>query len=895
MELVTHSTRTSLIPELQNEQYLDYFYIQEDKDRTGKKNHIGATFESIYQLITLHDRNKFYETWVKPDLLERLSKIKYFIDYDLKTPNGKPFDEQTDEDVKANFKDHKTHIKQLIETVTKHLGGGQVDGVNQITPWILKSCPTLPYKISYHIIFDGMHSDVISWKNFTKNVVLPELALIPNFTESAIDLKNYGSNRCLRLPYCTKGSEPVPRPLKYVDTTEFMNSVDELGQPQEIVTEKLEDITVAQFKKMCVTYIEETSSQFTYTPPVKEKQSQKKTRLIAESNEGDLYTEREIVKMYLDMLTAHRWSDRSKWMNVGYILKSLDERYVDLFHNFSSKWAQYNPIETEKHWKSFTFQHSYTLHNLMNLARLDSPDQFASVKTEIPKHDLKHLSDFDNKISTFVYRMYMDKFVCADPKSDQWFYYNGVRWILSNKSYHLRKLLIEDVFNMVQSYRRTLAKSSIEDSDAQTEQKLKTFSSILKKLSTGALPMCMDIAFYNDKFFKMLDQNRYILGFENGVLELGENGDCCFREGDPSDYLSMSTGYDFEAMGKDHPACVYLTDLITKIIPNDAVRHFTMKTLAACLDGTQRDERFYVWAGKNGMAGGGKSTMLDLVSNALGDYTGTVPTSLFTRKGGNPSSANSALFSIVNKRLVHMAEPEYTDKIQVGFLKAVTAGDTLSVRELYGKQQNYKLHAKYIMGCNKIPNLSDLDLGVSRRLLIILFVSKFVDNPAPTKKHEYTRDPELKSKLASLEYKVAFMNILIEYYGIYRREGLNPPEEVLVATKKFEWENNQIKQFVEENIRPGGQINLIDLKALWNGDSTLKSVFENKFQIFKKQLEVCLQVEFKTYKKEMCIRGFRIKDAEDPDNEENQEEAADSNLAEVEDGDSNLAQGTCTI
>jgi phage/plasmid-associated DNA primase len=135
------------------------------------------------------------------------------------------------------------------------------------------------------------------------------------------------------------------------------------------------------------------------------------------------------------------------------------------------------------------------------------------------------------------------------------------------------------------------------------------------------------------------------------------------------------------------------------------------------------------------------------------------------------------------------------------------------------------------------------------------------------KKVEFKIDKDLKSKLDN--YKSVFMCILLDYYKLYRLGGLTPPIPVLNVTKKYENDNNIIKQFIDENIILGDKQDFITkdkLKDIYKSDYTIRSTF-GKFTIFIKQLENALCTEFKLDKKNIAkIMGWRIKIQELEDN-----------------------------
>jgi P4 family phage/plasmid primase-like protien len=809
-------------------------WFQKDINDHFSKLHLATTYDEIFERIVSGETN-YYES------ITQHKPIKFFIDYDKKVFD----DEDNNKDKETNMVTHKNDILNIINTVTNIIPGIK-------DTYILKSIPDNEKK-SYHIIFDGIHfPNYTVVKKFVEDTLMPRFKQL--FDSKIIDTKVYRQG-CFRSLLCSKFGQK--RPLYLLNTSTFLADLQE---------DVIEDITVDLFKKTCVTYINTESVLYNYKSETKKNSQNKKLHLI---NDGDIYSDKEIIRKYLDILDPDRYNDRNKWLNIGYILYSISPDNDDLWHYFSSKWEHYNKSECVATWNSFSnCEYIYTIHSLMYLAEIDNVEEFNEVAHEIPNHDIKFLRPFDNIISKLIYRLYGEKFVCSNPEKNEWYFFNGIRWERENKSYNLRKLMINDVFNRLEQYRRTLIKENA------NEELIKNYHNILMILGSGRKLQCLELEFYNHNFYKIIDQNKDLIGFENGLFDLTSME---FRKGNPSDYVSMSTGYEYKEYTTETPEYREVMDLVCKILPREDVRHFTLKSLASCLDGHIRDENFYIWSGKNASGGNGKSTIMDLLLKSLGDYGYTAPVSLVTAKRESASSANSALANLKNKRAVIMQEPEYTEKIQVGVMKALTGGDRISTRDLHSSQVEFKPHAKLFMACNKIPSLSDIDGGVMRRLKITEFTSRFVDNPTAMSLdeeksgvHEFKLDKNLKSKLD--DYKIIFMSVLLNYYRIYRQDGLTPPHPVVEITKKYELDNNIIKQFVDENIVSGDRtafITLQEIKDKFKSDSIMKSHFGN-FSNFKKQLELTLCTEFRLDNKKQIhrVQGYRIKGPEIEESED---------------------------
>jgi P4 family phage/plasmid primase-like protien len=813
-------------------------FFRRDLNSNFAKILVADTYQNIFNKIK-RGENKYYESW-SPN-----QYMKFYIDYEKKVE----FIDTTDlkrrlQKMNDQQLSHKNDILNIINYVKTLLP-------NITAVYILKSIPDIDKK-SYHIIFDGMHfSDYRNMKLFVEEQLKPKFKEL--FDKKIIDTTVYAP-KCFRGLLCTKFGQD--RLLYLLDTNNFLSELKEdILEP--------ENTTFEHFKKTCITYIEGNSVFYKYKTIDKKKDTNKKVHLI---NDGDIYSDKEIIRKYLDILEPERFTDRNKWLNIGYILHSISSEFSDLWHYFSSKWDNYKENECDIAWESFqNSEYIYTIHNLIHLARIDNPDDYAELSLEIPNHDIKYLRPFDNIISKLIYRLYGEKFVCSNPEKNEWYYFNGIRWVKENKSFNLRKLMINDVFSKVENYRRQLIK------EGASEELIKNYHNILKLLGSGHKLNCLELEFYNSNFYKIIDQNKDLIGFENGIYDLNLME---FRKGSSSDYVSLSTRYEYIEYHKEHILYKELMELIYKILPDESVRDFTLKSLASCLDGHTRDENFYIWSGKNNTGGNGKSTIMDLLLKSLGDYGCISPVSLITGKRESANSANSALANIQHKRCVIMQEPGANDQIQADVMKSLTGGDRISTRELNASQIEFKPCAKFFMACNKIPTI-DLDGGVIRRLKITEFTSRFVDEPSDENIkngiNEFKIDKDLKSKLDN--YKSVFMCILLDYYKVYRLRGLTPPIPVLNVTKKYENDNNIIKQFIDENIILGDKQDFITkdrLKEIYKSDYTIRSTF-GKFTVFIKQLENSLCTEFKLDKKNIAkIMGWRIKVQELEDNSDSE-------------------------
>jgi P4 family phage/plasmid primase-like protien len=826
--------------------------FQRDLNTSFAKILLADTYENIFNKIKINREANFYEYW------SASQPIKMYIDYDKKIEAEHKSDKSDDKTHKSDDKTHKSDDKTYKSDDKTYKSDDKthksdilniINCVKSLIPnitgvSILKSIPDIEKK-SYHIIFDGIHfENRPSLKKFVIDKLEPKFKDL--FEKKIIDIKVYG-DLCFRTLLSTKCGQN--RPLYLLETETFLNELQEIPYTKE-------DTTYEQFLKTCFTYIESDSVLFYY----KSEKKTNNTKKIHLMDEEDIYSDKEVVKKYLDILDPDRYTDYNKWLNIGFILYSINPDYKDLWHYFSSKWENYDEKIASDKWNSFAnSEYIYTLNNLMFLANVDNPSDEIQLSKDIPNHDIKYLRPIDNILSKLTRRLYGSTFVCSNPEKNEWYYFNGIRWKMENKNYNLRKKIIDEVFTKVEKYRRELIKERADD------EIIKNYHNILLKLGSGIKLNCLELEFYNQNFHKIIDQDKDLIGFENGIYDLKTHE---FRKGVSTDYVSLSTGYDY--LPRNNTDIIYqeLIELINKILPDADTRNFTMKSLASCLDGHTRDENFYIWSGKNASGGNGKSTLTDLLLKSLGDYACISPVALITGKRESANSPNSALANIRNKRAVIMQEPSANDLIQGDVMKSLTGGDKISTRDLNTSQIEFKPSAKFFLPCNRLPALSESDGGTARRIKITEFTSTFVDTPDLNNPRQFKIDRELKNKLD--DYKSVFFSILLDYYRLYKSEGLVPPEKVNEVTKKYENYNNNIKTFIDENIIISNKstdfITKDILKDLYKNDFNLRACFP-KFANFILQLENTLCTEFKLDPKNKTpkIVGFSIRSIEEDD------------------------------
>lgn len=184
----------------------------------------------------------------------------------------------------------------------------------------------------------------------------------------------------------------------------------------------------------------------------------------------------------------------------------------------------------------------------------------------------------------------------------------------------------------------------------------------------------------------------------------------------------------------------------------------------------------------------------------------------------------------MNKRFAFLSEPEDGEKINIGLLKELTGSEEIVARGLYQESVSFVMEAKLYLACNELPEIKGEDTALWRRIRVIDFPSRFVDEPKEA--DEYKIDRTLPSRMREdITWRQTFMNILLDYYF----KDIKEPVEVQVKTNEYRQENNDFYNWLEENIeyKEGSVLKLQELIELYLG----KKIGSRQLGKYRKEVE----------------------------------------------------------
>jgi len=513
----------------------------------------------------------------------------------------------------------------------------------------------------------------------------------------------------------------------------------------------------------------------------------------------------QLAKKLVKLLSKKRSGPWNSWIIVGWALFNISPTLLPEFIEFSKlDNKKYQEGCCEKIWEDcvrYSLENNnnngYTIGSLYRWAKEDNPKGINLIIREIINNLLEEgdiKTDFD--VACIIKEIYKYDYICTSIKNNNWWQFQGNKWNLVDDAYTLSLKMSTEVSKefatlasayMLQSANETGHKSDI--LIKKSKDILKLIQDLKKKAPKERIISQCSLLFYDEKFEEKLDQNTYLIGFENGVYDLKSN---IFRNGCPDDYVSKTVGYEYNPKFTENDKIIKDIEKFFKSVqPEEDMRLYILCYCASLLEGGNKDQKFMIWTGSGSNS---KGTLIELLDHTLGNYYSTLPVTLLTQKRKGTSNATPELADKFGKRVLTLQEPEEDDKINIGFMKELTGQDKIMARPLYREPFYYVPLFKLILCCNKRPGMSSDDGGTWRRVRVIDFSQKFVDKP--TLPNEQKKDPELRAKLKT--WNQGFIWLLInKYYPIYRDKGLDSlePETVKLSTNKYKKDSNIYMEF----------------------------------------------------------------------------------------------------
>jgi putative DNA primase/helicase len=290
-----------------------------------------------------------------------------------------------------------------------------------------------------------------------------------------------------------------------------------------------------------------------------------------------------------------------------------------------------------------------------------------------------------------------------------------------------------------------------------------------------------------------LDSNRMLLNCANGTLNLDT-----MQLGDHRPEHNISKVC--KGAWVPDPGEMRWSKFVSEILPDLQVRDYVQRLMGSALSGRVREHILPIFTGSGG---NGKSTFIESVLDALGDYAIQADPRLLMASSHDTHPTGQA--ALQSRRLAVCMETAEGRRLDAPTAKQLTGGDTITAR--YMRQDFFSFEPSHtiVLVTNHKPIVPGSDDALWRRLAVVPFDQKFADADA---------DPDLKETLRS--EPDAVLSWMIQGWIAYRERGLDMPAGVRTATDKYKTDSDAVGRFLAEKTMNHGEVKSSELFAAWS-------------------------------------------------------------------------------
>ncbi len=433
-----------------------------------------------------------------------------------------------------------------------------------------------------------------------------------------------------------------------------------------------------------------------------------------------------------------------------------------------------------------------------------------------------------------VIAKYMKDRVIYDCKAKSWFYVDETnKWKSDSEACFMYKLCKTTICKLYMEHSvhfNSMCQQSTDEGQKdiymEYSKKALKIAQLLKNTDwvKKLIPQMKSVMYVDDFVETYLDCNINLLAFENKVYDLEK---CIFRDIEPTDYISITTQYEYDEESIDDSIMEEVTDIIKSMFATDEMYGYILDVITILIYGKNKFQEFYIMTG---VGSNGKSVLMNAISKLLGGYAKKIGVDTFT-KPTKSANQTSELYNCKGVRFIYTEEPDVEDKLITSRVKELSGDSNIKTRGLYSHPIEYTLQFKIVMCCNDLIQLSKVDNGIARRLRVIDFIYKFVDKP-----DEKLIDRSLTDKfIDDIRYRQAFAKLVCDNWKnrVKNMTSMGTPSCVKEVSDQYIKECNEVMVWIEkEYVITNSKEDRVAARVLYNHfkESTRnKTVTETSF------------------------------------------------------------------
>lgn len=381
------------------------------------------------------------------------------------------------------------------------------------------------------------------------------------------------------------------------------------------------------------------------------------------------------------------------------------------------------------------------------------------------------------------------------PEKSRWYTYRDGRWKQEEKRFP------PDLMESIKQFKYMI--NDYANTDCRGHAQEDQFRKFTAKLGDRHVRenLAKDAADALTIHAERFDSDPNLINCLDGTFDLSTRR---FRRHDSQDYITYQTRFSLTEvlvnLGKTTGRSTsrfkaFIEEVCSK---EEETQDYLQKALGYSLLGRCQEECMFILYGKT--TRNGKSTLLESVAHALGDYATSAPVSLICRQDHKRSAeaATPVLASLQGIRIVTMAESDAAGRLDESLLKQYTGGESITARGVYKEPFTFRPQFTMWLSCNDLPEARDPSVFTSNRLRVIEFKRHFT---------EAEQDHTLKALFETNESMAEIFLWMVEGLKRYQAEGLHMTEQMQKASKDYQRDNDHVLEWLEDRCRkyPNGR------------------------------------------------------------------------------------------
>ena len=279
-----------------------------------------------------------------------------------------------------------------------------------------------------------------------------------------------------------------------------------------------------------------------------------------------------------------------------------------------------------------------------------------------------------------------------------------------------------------------------------------------------------------------LDSDPMLLAVENGTVDL-RTGE--IRASRPEDLITKLAPVEYDPDAR----APRFERFLEEIFPGDPeLQAFVLRFAGYTLTGSTTERCMAIlWGGGRN----GKSTLVELLRDVMGDYARVTAAETLLQKRSSGGASNE-IAALAGARFVSAAEVEKNRRLAESKVKELTGSDTITARFLFAELFDFKPEFKLWLSTNNKPEITGTDDAIWDRIRLIPFEVRFEGDSV---------DHDLPRKLR--EESAGVLAWMVRGCLDWQANGLAAPAAVRNATEEYRTEMDAFAEFLEDRCVTG--------------------------------------------------------------------------------------------